>query len=38
VRALGLDYLMFHGGFLPSRAKPTASRFLDTLGRVAAMA
>src|SRR5262249_6240744 len=38
VNALGLDYLMFHGGFLPEPGEPDRKPFLDTLGRAAAMA
>ena len=37
-RALGLDYLMFHGGFLPEPGEPDRKPFLDTLGNAAAMA
>jgi sugar phosphate isomerase/epimerase len=38
VTSLGLDYLMFHGGFLPEPGEPDRKPFLDTLGRAAAMA
>jgi len=37
-RALGLDYLTLHGGFLPEPGDPDRKPFLDTLGRAAAQA
>src|SRR5690349_15417856 len=35
---LGLDRLMFHGGFLPEPNDPDRKPFLDTLGNAAALA
>lgn len=37
-RALGLTDLMLHAGFLPEPADPDRRPFLDTLGRVSALA
>jgi L-ribulose-5-phosphate 3-epimerase len=37
-RALGLDYLTLHGGFLPEPGTPDRKPFLDALGRAAAQA
>jgi sugar phosphate isomerase/epimerase len=37
-RALGLTDLMLHAGFLPEPADPDRKPFLDTLGRVSALA
>ena len=37
-RALGLTDLMLHAGFLPEPGAPDRKPFLDTLGRVSAMA
>jgi sugar phosphate isomerase/epimerase len=37
-KALGLDLLTLHGGFLPEPSDPDRKPFLDTLGRAAAMA
>src|SRR5438067_2910684 len=37
-RALGLDLLTLHGGFLPEPSDPDRKPFLDTLGRAAALA
>jgi len=37
-RALGLDYLTLHGGFLPEPGTPDRKPFLDTLGKAAAQA
>jgi sugar phosphate isomerase/epimerase len=37
-RALGLSDLMLHAGFLPDPADPDRRPFLDTLGRVSALA
>jgi sugar phosphate isomerase/epimerase len=37
-RALGLTDLMLHAGFLPEPGEPERKPFLDTLGRVSAMA
>jgi L-ribulose-5-phosphate 3-epimerase len=37
-RALGLDLLMLHGGFIPEPNDPDRKPFLDTLGRAAALA
>jgi sugar phosphate isomerase/epimerase len=37
-RALGLDYLTLHGGFLPEPGDPDRKPFLDTLGQAAAQA
>src|SRR5438874_128239 len=37
-RAMGLDYLMMHAGFLPEPDDPARGAFLDTLGTAAALA
>lgn len=37
-RALGLDLLTLHGGFLPEPGDPDRKPFLDTLGQAAALA
>src|SRR5256886_2852750 len=37
-RALGLTDLMLHAGFIPEPGEPARKPFLDTLGRVSAMA
>jgi sugar phosphate isomerase/epimerase len=37
-RALGLTDLMLHAGFIPEPGEPERKPFLDTLGRVSAMA
>jgi sugar phosphate isomerase/epimerase len=37
-RALGLDYLTLHGGFIPEPGDPDRRAFLDTLGEAAAAA
>jgi sugar phosphate isomerase/epimerase len=37
-RALGLDYLTLHGGFLPEPEHADRKPFLDTLGKAAALA
>jgi sugar phosphate isomerase/epimerase len=38
VRALGLGDLMLHAGFIPAPGEPDRRAFLDTLGRVSALA
>jgi sugar phosphate isomerase/epimerase len=38
VRALGLTDIMLHAGFLPEPGEPDRKPFLDTLGRVSALA